>query len=51
MKKATKSLGTHFKKFKKENQKLKCFCRLLKRRKHMKKATRSLGSHFKDFKK
>jgi hypothetical protein len=51
MMKATRSLGSHFKNFKKEKQKFIVFCRLLKRRKHMKKATRNWGSHFKHFKK
>jgi hypothetical protein len=44
MKKATKSLGGHFKDFKKEKQKLKGFYPLLRRRKHMKKATKRKGS-------
>jgi hypothetical protein len=34
MKKATRSLESHFKNFKKETQKLKGFCRLLRRKKH-----------------
>jgi hypothetical protein len=50
MKKDTRSLGGHFKDFKKEKQKLKGFCPLLRRRKHMKKATKRKGSHFKNFK-
>jgi hypothetical protein len=51
IKKETKSLESHFKNFKKENQKSNFFFRLLKKRKHLKKATKSLGGHFKDFKK
>jgi hypothetical protein len=37
MKKETRTLGGHFKDLKKEKQKLKGFCRLLRRRKRMKK--------------
>jgi hypothetical protein len=37
MKKATRSLGSHFKDFKKEKQMLKSFSRLLRKRKYMKK--------------
>jgi hypothetical protein len=49
MKKATRSLESHFKNLKKEKQKLKGFCRLLRRKKHMKKATKTLKSYFKNF--
>jgi hypothetical protein len=48
--KATRSLGSHFKNFKKEKQKLKIFVDYCKEG-NMKQATKRMGSHFKNFKK